>query len=225
VLAAAGAGVYFGTRGGGQATASAASSPAATTPTSGPARPGGKFGFAASRATDPLPLTLNELFKSRKVTNGKRSYLLAARRADKVCKNAVEGANIQKALKGASCTQLLRASFQDSTGKIIGTIGVANLKTSTGAKKVASAGAANERKDYVKPLQGKKGATKLLGAGEALAGAWTHGHYAVLLWFQFKDGHRPTDPDRKRLDQAASDIANKIVFPALDTRSLTGGRG
>ena len=145
-------------------------------------------------------------------------------RRDKVCKNAVEGEKIQKALKAARCNQIIRASFEDSTGKIIGTVGVANLSTSTGAKRVASAGAAKERKDYIKPLQGK-GATKFLGSGEALAGAWTHGHYAVLLWFQFKDGHKPTDADVKRLSRAASDITDKTVFPALDTRALTGRAG
>jgi len=223
-LAVAGAGVYVGTRGGDAPPTAAAASPTAV-PTVGPTRPPGRFGYAASRSTDPAPLTLNELFNRRKVTVGKRNYLMATRRTDKVCKNAVTGPEIQKAVKSAGCTQILRASYQDSKGEIIATIGVANLKTSAGAKKVGSAGAASERKDYLKPLPGKKGATKQLGTGEALAGAWTHGHYAVLLWFQFEDGHQPNTSERKRLNRTAIDIANKVVFPALDTRSLTGGHG
>lgn len=188
-------------------------------------RPQGKYGFAASRKTDPTPLTAKELFPKVKVTSGGRTYLLRARRVDKKCKDAVVGEKIQKAVTAARCTQLIRASFQDSTGKIIGTIGVANLSTSAGAKRVATAGAAKERKDYVKPLQGKSGPTKALGTGEALAGAWTHGHYAVLLWFQFKDGHKPSAAETKRLNRAASEIADKTVFPALDTRALTGAPG
>ncbi|MEV5413879.1 hypothetical protein AB0K60_34250 [Thermopolyspora sp. NPDC052614] len=224
VLAAAGGGLYYAAQRGTQSPDAAAASPTAA-PATDSARPGGKYGYAASRATDPLPLQQAELFPKAKIKSGKRTYLMTARRNDKTCKNAAEGSKIQKALKAAGCTQIVRASFQDASGKIIGTVGVANLKTSAGARKVASAGAAKERKDYVKPLQGKKGATKFLGNGEALAGVWTHGHYAVLLWFQFKDGHKPTAAETKRLNLAAGDITDKTVFPALDTRALTGGRG
>ena len=224
VLAAAGGGLYYTAQRNAQTSTAATASPTAS-PVTGSKRPSGKYGYAVSRASDPLPLKVGEVFPKVKVQKGKRTYYMTVRRNDKVCKNASEGENIQKALKAAGCTQIVRASFQDSSGKIIGTIGVANLKTSAGARKVATAGAAKERKDYVKPLQGKKGATKQLGSGEALAGAWTHGHYAVLLWFQFKDGHKPSTAEAKRLNLAASDITDQTVFPALDTRSLTGGRG
>ena len=47
----------------------------------------------------------------------------------------------------------------------------------------------------------------------------------MLLWFQFKDGHKPSAAETKRLNRAASDIADKTVFPALDTRPLTGAPG
>lgn len=225
LLAAAGGGIYLGTQRGGDPSPTAASASPTASPTVGPRRPPGKYGFAVSRKYDPSQLTVKELFPRTKVVNGGRTYIMRVSRKDKVCKNAVEGEKLQKALKAAKCTHIVRASFEDSTGKIIGTVGVANLSTSAGARKVASAGAAKERKDYVKPLQGKSGATKFLGTGEALAGAWTHGHYAVLLWFQFKDGHKPNAADAKRLNRAASDITDKTVFPALDTRALTGRRG
>ena len=224
LLGAAGGGLYAVAQRNATPPPSADPSPTASAHV-GLIRPQGKYGFAASRKTDPTPLTAKELFPRLKITSGGRTYLMRARRTDKVCKNAVVGEKIQKAVQAAKCTQLIRASFQDSSGKIIGTIGVANLGTSAGARRVASAGAAKERKDYVKPLQGKSGATKSLGTGEALAGAWTHGHYAVLLWFQFKDGHKPSAAETKRLNRAATDIADKTVFPALDTRSLTGAPG
>ncbi|MFI7031348.1 hypothetical protein ACIBK1_21775 [Microbispora rosea] len=202
---------------------------AAPTPTVRPSEPlvsegpPGKFGYTASRTTDKSPLSLRELFAKSKFVKNKRSYVRTAYRKEKKCADGVTGDKITKALKAGGCTQLLRASFADSKGTVIGTVGVANLKTSATAKKVASAGGGGERKDYLKPLPGKDEATKHLGTGEAYAGGWTHGHYAVLLWFQFKDGHKPAKNELKRLYQTAVDVTDATVFPALDTRSLNGG--
>ncbi|MEU6425705.1 hypothetical protein ABZ860_07370 [Microbispora sp. NPDC046973] len=201
---------------------------AAPTPTTRPSPlvsegPLGKFGYTASRTTDKSPLSLRELFAKSKFVKNKRSYVRTAYRKEKKCADGVTGEKITKALKAGGCTQLLRASFADSKGTVIGTVGVANLKTSATAKKVASAGGGGERKDYLKPLPGKDEATKHLGTGEAYAGGWTHGHYAVLLWFQFKDGHKPAKNELKRLYQTAVDVTDATVFPALDTRSLNGG--
>jgi hypothetical protein len=187
----------------------------------------GDYGYAASRATDKTPLSVKELFGKAKVVHEKRSYVRAAWRTEKKCADGVTGTKITKALKDGSCTQLIRASYRDAKGTIIGSVGVANLKTSAAAKKVASAGGGgDERKDFLKPLPGKDDATKNLGGpGEAYAGGWTQGHYAILLWFQFKDGHKPGKSELKKLYQTAVDITDATVFPALDTRSLTGGHG
>ncbi|GAA4568488.1 hypothetical protein GCM10023193_50080 [Planotetraspora kaengkrachanensis] len=188
-----------------------------------PSGPGGKFGYAESRATDKSALTVKELFGKKKITQNKHSYQMTVWRTEKKCADGISGTKITKALKSGSCTQMIRASFRDAKGSIIGTVGVANLKTAGGAKKVASAGGGGERTDYLKPLPGKDSVTKNLGAGEAYAGGWTHGHYTVLLWFQFKDGHKPSKTGLKQLYQAAVDITDATVFPALETRSLTGG--
>ncbi|XVQ87182.1 hypothetical protein ACQP2K_07125 [Microbispora siamensis] len=188
-----------------------------------PEGPLGKFGYTASRATDKSPLSLRELFAKGKFVKNKRSYVRTVSRKEKKCADGVTGDKITKALKAGGCTQLLRASFADAKGTVIGTVGVANLRTSAAAKKVASAGGGGERKDYLKPLPGKDEATKHLGTGEAYAGGWTHGHYAVLLWFQFKDGHKPAKNELKRLYQTAVDVTDSTVFPALDARSLNGG--
>ncbi|WP_214108773.1 hypothetical protein [Acrocarpospora catenulata] len=188
-----------------------------------PQIPGGRYGYTAARSTDPKPLTTKEIFGRNKITNEGRSYAVTTRRYDKNCKDAISGEKLEKALKAASCNQIIRASFRDAKGVVIGTVGVANLKTSAGAKKVAGVGAGKERKDFLKPLPGKDEYSKFLGQGEAYAGGWTHGHYAVLLWFQFKDGHEPKKADIKRLTQAAIDITNQTVFAALDVRTIHGG--
>ncbi|WP_433251516.1 hypothetical protein ACQPYK_06165 [Streptosporangium sp. CA-135522] len=189
-----------------------------------PNNPGGKFGFAASRTTDPYVLTLTELFKRTKVSHKGQNYLMTVRRTDKKCKDAVVGDKLQKALTAGKCTQLLRASFRDASGKIIGTLGVANLKTSAAASKVISAGAGKSREEYLKALPGKDKVTKFLGTGEAFAGGWSHGHYAVMVWFQYKDGHLPKKTEVKKLNEAAFGAADATVTPALESRSLTGRR-
>lgn len=202
-----------------------ATSPAAEAPIAPPANTvEGKFGFASSRETDPHRLTLNEVFNRKKVKIGGQNYLMTTRRTDTKCDKAVVGAKLQKALTAAKCNQLLRASFRDTSGKVIGTVGVANLKTSAGASKVVSVGSGKEREEYLKPLPGKDKVTKLLGTGEAFVGEWRHGHYAVMVWFQFKDGHLPKKTEVKKLNQAAFGAADATVTPALEARTLTGKR-
>ncbi|MBB4706102.1 hypothetical protein [Sphaerisporangium siamense] len=184
-----------------------------------------KYGFAASRKTDPQPLTLKEVFGRRTVTAHGRSYLMTVRRTDKKCGDAVHGTGIQKALKAGGCTQFLRASFRDKRGNLIGTVGVGNLKTAAAAKKAGKTGTGDELADYVTPLPGKDTATKLLGGpGESFAAAWPQGHYLVMLWFQYKDGHKPSKSEMKQLNRAALDITEATVFAALDTRALTGAK-
>ncbi|GGK55246.1 hypothetical protein Ppa06_12100 [Planomonospora parontospora subsp. parontospora] len=200
-----------------------APAPAATKPVI-PANPGGTFGFAESRKTDPGKLTLDELFKSRKARHKGQTYLMTARRNDKKCKDAVVGSGLQKALTAGRCNQLVRASFRDASGKIIGTLGVANLDTSSAAAKVVKAARGKESQQYLKVLPGKDKVTKLLGTGEAFVGGWRHGHYAVLVWFQYKDGHLPSKAEAKKLNAAAFGVADATVTPALESRSLTGKR-
>ncbi|MEV7005455.1 hypothetical protein [Streptosporangium sp. NPDC051022] len=225
VLVAGGVGLAMLVNSDGSSPSGTASAPAqASNAPVAPNGPGGRFGYAGSRATDPHTLTLNELFKRTKVSHDGQSYLMTVRRTDKKCKDAVVGDKLQKALADGKCTQLLRASFRDATGKIIGTVGVANLKTSAAAAKVVAAGAGKSRKEYLKSLPGKDKVTKFLGKGEAFAGGWRHGHYTVMVWFQFKDGHLPKKTEVKQLNRAAFGIADATVTPALDSRSLTGKR-
>ncbi|WP_449063311.1 hypothetical protein [Planomonospora algeriensis] len=225
MLIAGGIGLAVFASSGEDSPAGAADAPtkAATQPVI-PANPGGTFGFAESRKTDPGKLTLDELFKSRKVRHKGQTYLMTVRRNDKKCKDAVVGSGLQKALTAGRCNQLLRASFRDASGKIIGTLGVANLHTSPAAAKVVKATRGKEPQEYLKVLPGKDKVTKLLGTGEAFVGGWRHGHYAILVWFQYKDGHLPSKAEAKKLNAAAFGVADATVTPALESRSLTGKR-
>ncbi|WP_214326914.1 hypothetical protein [Nonomuraea sediminis] len=184
-----------------------------------PSGPQGKYGYAGSRETDSEPLTIKEVFPTKKIDVSGRSYVVTITTKDKKCGDAVLGDKLQKALKKAKCTQLLRASFRDKDGKVIGTVGVANLNSGRDSTKVAAAGS---KSDYVKPLPGKDSVTKLLGQGSGGAQARTHGHYVVMYWIQKKDGTKPDKKGFKALYQAVDDITQATVFKALDERSLTG---
>ncbi|TDE38650.1 hypothetical protein E1295_33595 [Nonomuraea mesophila] len=185
-----------------------------------PSAPPGKYGFAASRSTDPDPISVKEIFGSKKkITVSKRSYERTITKKDKKCDDGALGDDLKKALKSGKCTQLLRASFRDKSGKVIGTIGVANLTTSKAASKVAKAG---NTKNYVKPLAGKDSVTKFLGSGSGGTRILTHGHYAIMVWFQNKDGTKPDKKGTKQLFAAINDITKATVFEALDNRSVTG---
>lgn len=184
-----------------------------------PVAPPGKYSFASARTTDPEPLTLKELFPSKKVTAGSRSYSMTTSSSLKKCADGAVGSKILKALKSGKCTQLVRATFRDKAGDLMGTVGVANLSTSANATKVRSTSSAT---DYVKPLAGKDSVTKVLGTGSGGTDIFMHGHYAIMVWFQTKDGNKPDAKGAKRITQAFSDITKATVFKALDARTLTG---
>lgn len=184
-----------------------------------PSAPPGKYAYAGSRKTDPEPLTVKELFPAKKITVSGRSYQMTITSKLKKCADGAMGDKMQKALKDGRCTQLIRASFRDKAGKVIGTVGVANLSTSKAATKVASVGSET---NYVKPLPGKDEVTKLVGSGSGGANVWMHGHYAVMIWFQNKDGSKPDKKSQKAITSAVKDITGATVFKALDARSMTG---
>ncbi|MFG1707101.1 hypothetical protein ACFLIM_28295 [Nonomuraea sp. M3C6] len=185
-----------------------------------PSAPPGKYGFAAERTTDPDPITVKEVFGAKKkLTVSGRGYEMTITSKDKKCTDGALGDALQKALKDGKCNQFVRASFRDKAGKVIGTVGVANLKTSKNASKVAKSG---DTKNYVKPLAGKDTVTKFLGSGSGGAKILTHGHYAIMVWFQNKDGTKPDSKGSKRFIEAITDITKATVFKALDNRTLTG---
>ncbi|SDH90224.1 hypothetical protein [Nonomuraea jiangxiensis] len=219
--------VMLGLLGGGLAlmwnagpTSTAEVAPAERTSAPLPSAPPGKYGFAAERETDPDPISVKELFGSKKkLTFSGRGYEMTINKLDKKCADAALGDDLQKSLMDGKCNQLVRASFRDKAGEVIGTVGVANLSTSKNATKVAKTG---DTSNYVKPLPGKDSVTKQLGSGSGGAKIWTHGHYAILVWFQRKDGTKPDSKGSKRISQAIDDITKNTVFKALDNRSLTG---
>lgn len=202
--------------------------PATGTPIAAPTGPvaspaplptGDPFTRLDSRENDSEPLRLDELFADRKVRTGHTTYRRAARDARENCASAVRGVALRKALRRGACTQVLRASYVSDNGKIIGTIGIANLADAKAVRRAVQS--ATGSSNHVDPLPGA-GPARHLGRGSALGGPMAQGHYLVLSWIQYTDGHRPSSTRDKRLLAFDQDVFEQTVLSALTHRMLTG---
>jgi hypothetical protein len=171
-----------------------------------------------SRATDPKPLTLNEVFKAKSFKAGGKKYQLTARRAEKKCAPPTHGATFRKAIAKAGCNQVLRATF--GNGKLIGTIGVLNLKSETDAN---NAQVASRVKDaFILPLPGS-GTTKNIGQGLSLTTAEVDGHYLIMSWVQYPTGKKIAKSDYAAVTTfVRSTTFGSNLRTALNYRSMVG---
>jgi hypothetical protein len=193
-------------------------------PTNAPGSPGfdqalGKWQHIGSRAQDPSPLTLAELFPPQFELDGS-SYVRTAAAVSKDCSQAVFGASLQAALQAGHCTQVLRASYISGNGTMMGTVGVANLIGSNAASK---AGQTTGTKEIIAPLAAQKGPTSKLGNGTGVVQAEIKGHYLILMWAEFTSLKSPsTSAQRQQLEQFAASLVSGSANINLSTRMLSG---
>ncbi|MBO2452255.1 hypothetical protein J4573_34555 [Actinomadura barringtoniae] len=138
------------------------------------------------RTTDPKALTAGEIFAKSKFG----PYVRTAAKAQTSCTGAVSGSSLASILKKAGCSQVVRGTYARKDGKLIGTVGVLNLRSENAAKVVLKI--ANGKDSYLVPLPGT-GTTKKIGKGEALGTAETRGHYLIMTWVQRPDGKKIDD--------------------------------
>jgi hypothetical protein len=200
-----------------------AASQAAVTPSSPPASPSptpslGRWGHIASRATDPIPLSVAELYPRRFSAAG-ISYSKTTQRRSANCTRAVVGSRLRLAIKHAGCTQVLRASYL-SASKVMGTIGVLNLRTATVAKR---AGRAAGPAGLIAVLPGRHGPTKRLTKGTGIEEAEVKGHYLILIWAEFTDLRAPHSRARRaRLENFCAQVIKNTANVSLARRMVTG---
>ncbi|WP_067486826.1 hypothetical protein [Actinomadura hibisca] len=140
-----------------------------------------------SRQTDPKPLSLGEVFGKSSFKAGGQKYVRAGAKATKGCTGTVTGAKLVSVLKKGGCSQALRASYARTDRKLIGSVGILNLRTENAAKVARQAALAKDA--FLQPLPGA-GSTSTLGKGEALGTAEVRGHYLVMTWVQRPDGKK-----------------------------------
>ena len=179
----------------------------------------GPWGHIETRALDPVPLTLAELFPAS-FTSGTTSYVRTVQKAKTHCAGALAGSQLIAAVSHAGCTQAMRASYLSSDHKLMGTIGVLNLATATAA---GQAGKATGSSEFIAQLPAARGPTKNLTKGTGFEAAEVKGHYLVLVWAEFANLHTPRTPlQRSELEEFITLLMQRTANVSLATRQVTG---
>jgi hypothetical protein len=148
------------------------------------------------------------------------SFTRAGTKLDTTCSNAVIGQDLISALQDGKCTQVLRASYFSGDGKMMGTIGVANLSTTNGAH---HAGKLVGTSDFVDPLSTTKGVTSKLGKGTGIVEAEYKGHYLIMIWAEFTSTNAPANNAQdQQLQQFGADLIAGTANISLSQRMLYG---
>ena len=181
--------------------------------------PAGKWEYIGTRATDPTPLTLRELFPGSFVTSG-GSFHVAVRKGSANCHGALIGSTLQAAMHKAHCTQALRATYVSHDLKAMATIGVFNL-TSAGAASAAAVHTGPSQ--FVAALATKKGPTAKIGQGTGVEEAVDKGHYLVLIWAENTNLAGPkTNWQRNHLTDFMDVVIQQTVNGGLSYRMVEG---
>ena len=181
----------------------------------------GQYCHIELRTDDPAPLTLAELFPPAFVNETDHgSFTRAGTKLDTTCSNAVIGQDLISGLQDGNCTQVLRASYFSGDGKMMGTIGVANLSTTNEAH---HAGKLVGTSDFVEPLTTTKGVTSKLGKGTGIVEAEYKGHYLIMIWAEFTSTNAPSDNAQdQQLQQFGADLVAGTANISLSQRMLNG---
>jgi hypothetical protein len=192
---------------------------APNTPTPTPSPSLGQYGHIGSRQTDPVPVTVAELYPVRFTgADGGGAFSRTAVRLSKTCTGAVVGSSLQSAIGSAGCTQAARASYL--SGTMMGTIGVFNLRT---AKDARAASRAAGTSNFVSQLAGRKGPTAKLGHGNGVEESVLKGHYLILIWAEFTSHRTPkTRSQQRSLENFMYQLWLGTANVSLSNRMLTG---
>jgi len=206
----------------GAGTPAAGTSPTNTPGTKGtsPTPPAGPWEYIGSRNTDPVPLTLVELYPAV-ITSAGGTYKRATEDHGKNCHGSLIGSALQTAVRRAGCTQELRATYLSKSAKIMATIGVFNLQSFALAKKAATKAG---RSEFVAQLPAKTGPAQAIGQGTGLEEALVKGHYLVLVWAEATNLSAPpsTKAGRARFSAFMSLLVKRTVNVSLSTRMVDG---
>jgi len=127
----------------------------------------------ATRALDPRPLTVAEMFPAPSVTAGPTKLGLKATETLADCAEAVWG-SAQEALGG--CTQVLRARYENEDGTVCGQFLIFNLADSAAADRLV---AALKGDGFVRPASGTPDG---FDGSRSWAQVRGLGHYVTVSW-------------------------------------------
>jgi hypothetical protein len=196
----------------------APSHPAAA-PLASPSPTLGPWKHIESRALDPTPLSLTELFPAQFSTAG-QAGVRTVDKASTNCPREVFGSKLASAVRKADCTQVLRASYLSTDHKIMATVGVLNLTDVTAAEHVGKVSGSNE---FIKQLPAAHGPTRNLSKGTGIVEAEFKGHYLILIWTEFANLNAPqSKSQRKKLETFSQELIAGTANVSLTNRMVTG---
>jgi hypothetical protein len=200
------------------AGSSSGHSPSVSAPSSTSSQSMGPWQHIGTRAGDPTPLTVGQLFPATFSAGG--SYVRTAQAGSSDCTSAVFGSALQSAVRKHGCSQVMRASYLSTTEKMMGTIGVLNLADSTAASAVGKVTGSSE---FIAQLTSASGPTHNLTKGTGLEEAEVKGHYLILTWVEFTSLHAPnTSAEKAQLKTFSADLINQTANVSLTSRMVTG---
>ncbi|GAB2815831.1 hypothetical protein GCM10022221_12150 [Actinocorallia aurea] len=142
--------------------------------------------------TDPEPLTMGEVFPTRKVTLDGRDYALDRKSLNLRCDYAAAGA-MAKSLIRNDCQMVVRSTFVSGNGKTGITVGVVAMPTKRVAITVQKGGSPARKGEWFTGLPGKR--TKQLGASGGYAASTTYGRYILYVYVRHLEGRKPAKAD------------------------------
>jgi hypothetical protein len=147
-------------------------------------------------------------------------YTRATQTGSGNCRAALIGSGLQAAVRQAGCSQALRATYLSRSAKVMGTIGVFNLKSYAAASKAASKAGHSE---FVAQLKAKAGPAKAIGQGTGIEEALVKGHYLVLVWAEATNLSPPKGKaGRARLTAFMNLLISQSVNVSLSNRMVDG---
>jgi hypothetical protein len=197
--------------------ARAGTSPGSVAPS--PTPPAGPWEYIGSRATDPEPLSMHELYPASFAAAGV-AYYKAAEAKSANCRAAIIGGTLQSAVRKGNCTQAVRATYFSRSAKVMATIGVFNLSNAALASKAALKAS---RSEFVAQLPAKSGPAHQIGQGTGIEEALVKGHYIVLVFAEATDLSAPkSQADRMRLESFMNLLIKHTANVGLSYRMVDG---
>lgn len=167
----------------------------------------------STRAADPAPLTVAEVFPAKEIViaENQPTYALLGTQAQKDCKAAIDG-KLTALLGGAGCSQVVRGTLRSPTKDYYLTGGIFNLASTADAKR-----AYDQTKTLIDARHGRfKGyvpsaATKVLALASTHLGWDYRGHYLVYCVIARVDGKDFAEGDP---------FAQQILYDVIEVHLL-----
>ena len=158
-----------------------------------------------SAKTDPKPLTMGEIFPSKRLRLDGRDFVQDRKSLNLRCDYAAGGAMARLLVK-QKCQGLVRSTYITGNKKIGVTVGVVAMPTKMVALAGRKAGTPARRGEWFTPLPGKNSKAVTRPGGHAALD--TYGRYVLYAYAQYLDGTKPA----KRPEELAAAARSFLAY-------------